>query len=109
MTKEELKKYKQPNLDVITIPVEIVDEHLEDEYGIYETGIYLYDYVLILINKELGKWHLYVYERDTTIDYFKLRDIRYKFMPDNMKVAHIFPNRNEIDNTNKYCFHLYEL
>lgn len=58
--------------------------------------------------KELGKWHLSV-SLTRTIGYYELKEIRYKFMPNNMDVAQIFPPREEFINIHENCFHLYEL
>lgn len=39
MTADELKKYKQPlPVTFSQIGIELVHEHIEDEYGVYETG-----------------------------------------------------------------------
>lgn len=109
MTKEELKKYKRPfPLDFNKIPIEFVEDHIEDKYGIYETGFFQYKGKDIFINKELGKWHLSV-SLTRTIGYYELKEIRYKFMPNNMDVAQIFPPREEFINIYENCFHLYEL
>lgn len=43
MTKEELKKYKQQMpLAISKLPIEFVEDHIEDKYGVYETGVFQY-------------------------------------------------------------------
>lgn len=109
MTNEELKKYKQPlPLSFAKLPIVFVEEHKEDEFGVYETGFYRYKGKEIFINKEMGNWHLSVAAKHT-LGYYELKEIRYKFMPDNMQVAQIFPPREEFVNFHQNCFHLYEL
>lgn len=109
MTKEELKKYKQPMpLAISKLPIEFVEDHIEDKYGVYETGFFQYKGKTIFINKELGKWHLSV-SLTRTIGYYELKELRYKFMPNNMDVAQIFPKREYFVNIHENCFHLYEL
>ena len=109
MTADELKKYKQPlPVTFSRIGIELVHEHIEDEYGVYETGFYKYKGKEIFINKEGGLWHLSVAARHT-LGYYELKEIRYMFMPDDMQVAQIFPPREEFVNVHKNCFHLYEL
>lgn len=106
MTYEELKKYKKqvpPNF-----PFNIVDERREDKYGIYSTGVFLYKGKSILINNEDGLWHLSVSAKHT-LGYYELKEIRYKFMPNNMQVAQIFPPREEFVNLHENCFHLFEI
>lgn len=44
-----------------------------------------------------------------TLGYYELKEIRYKFMPNNMHVAQIFPPREEFVNVHPNCFHLWEL
>lgn len=109
MTEEELKKYKRElPLSMTMLPIKFVDEHREDEYGVYETGIFEYKGKTILINKESGKWHLSV-ATNHTLGYYELKEIRYKFMPNMMSVAQIFPPREEFVNVHENCFHLFEL
>lgn len=109
MTNEELKKYKRPLPLVFTkLPIELVNEHIEDKYGIYETGFFNYKGKEIFINSEDGAWHLSV-SANHTLGYYELKEIRYKFMPNDMQVAQIFPPREEFINLHENCFHLYEL
>lgn len=109
MTNEELKKYKRPLPRAFTmLPIDFIDEHIEDEHGVYETGMFSYKRKDILINKEMGKWHLSV-SANHTLGYYELKEIRYKFMPDSMQVAQIFPPRKEFVNLHENCFHLYQI
>lgn len=109
MTQEELKKYKRPlPLAMQRLPIELVNEHREDEYGVYETGLFEYKGKSIFINKEDGKWHLSV-SANHTLGYYELKEIRYKFMPNAMDVVQIFPPREEFVNVHENCFHLFEL
>jgi len=109
MTNKELNAYKRPlPLAFAKLPIEFVEEHVEDEYGMYETGFYAYKGKVIFINKEDGLWHLSVVTKHP-IGYYELKDVRYKFMPNNMHVAQIFPPRKEFVNIHENCYHLYEL
>ena len=109
MTNEELKKYRQPlPLSVTKLPIEFVEERIEDEYGVYETGFFRYKGKEIFINKEMGLWHLSIAAKHI-LGYYELKEIRYKFMPNDMQVAQIFPPREEFVNLHEFCFHLHEL
>lgn len=109
MTKEELKKFKKPlPLAIAKLPIKFVEEHIEDEYGVYETGFYTYKGKEIFINKDGGLWHLSV-DAKHTLGYYELKELRYKFMPNKMQVAQIFPPREEFVNVSPNCFHLFEL
>lgn len=41
--------------------------------------------------------------------FHELKEVRYKFMPNDMQVAQIFPPREEFVNVHENCFHLFEL
>ena len=109
MTQEELKKFKkQMPLTSAKLPIKFVADHIEDEYGVYETGFFHFKGKQIFINKEDGLWHLSVAAKHP-IGYYELKEIRYKFMPNKMQVAQIFPPREEFVNVHPTTFHLFEL
>lgn len=110
MTEKELKKYKQndPAGLFAKLGLEFVKDRKEDEYGIYETGEFRYKGMQILVNVEGGRWHLSV-SADYPLGYMQIKDVRYKFMPDNMEVAQIFPSRKEYVNVYETCYHLWQL
>ena len=109
MTLEEISKYQRPMpLCFSLLPIEFVKEQKQDKYGIYKTGFFNYKGKEIFINIENGKWHLSVSAKHT-LGYYEIKEIRYKFMPDDMHVAQIFPPRDEFVNLHEYCFHLHEL
>lgn len=109
MTQEELKKYKKPlPLAMAKLPIKFVADRIEDKYGIYETGFYLYKGKQIFINKENGLWHLSVAAK-YPLGYYEIKQLRYLFMPNNMQVAQIFPPREEFVNIHENCYHLFEL
>lgn len=106
MTRTEIQKYKK-ELPEFLIPV-FVEDHIEDQYGVYETGFFRYKGKNILINKEDDLWHLSV-SANHTLGYYELKEIRYKFMPNDMQVAQIFPPREDFVNIHKNCFHLFQI
>lgn len=106
MTQEEFKKLKRPI--PMSFPFAIKDEVRQDEYGVYSTGLFNYKGKNVLINNEDGLWHLSV-SANHTLGYYELKEIRYKFMPNDMQVAQMFPPREEFVNLHQNCFHLWEL
>ena len=91
MTKEELKEYRREIPPQAGILAKIlVEDKREDVYGVYSTGFFHYKGKNIFINVEDGRWHLSV-SSDHTLGYYELKDIRYRFMPNDMSVAQIFP------------------
>lgn len=106
MTKEELLKYKEDTPK--KFPFYIVEQQATDEYGIYSTGIFKYKGMSLIIAIENGKWHLSVSAK-FPLGYQQLKDVRYKFLPNNIQVAQIFPPREEFVNVHEYCWHLWEI
>lgn len=106
MTEQELKKYKQEVPKDFLLKVR--DIRMVDKYGVYETGLYKYKGMDILITVDAKKWHLSVSAK-FPLGYQQLKDVRYKFMPNDMSVAQIFPRREEFVNVHTCCWHLWEI
>lgn len=110
MTEKELKKFRQkdPTEVLAKFGIKFVKETERDEFGVYETGYFKYKGMQVLINKEDGLWHLSV-SADFPLGYMQIKDVRYKFLPDAMQVAQIFPSRKEFVNVHDSCYHLWQL
>jgi len=106
MTEQELKKYALP-IPKIFEDIFVADEK-KDKYGIYRTGFYHYKGMNIFVNKEEGTWHLSVAAK-FPLGYQQLKDVRYRFMPDKMTVAQIFPSREEFVNVHEFTWHLWQI
>lgn len=104
MTKEELDKLRIHHPIVNDIP----EYSCSDQYGYYSTGAYKWKGKLIIVAMEDGKLHLSVSCKHT-LGYMELKEIRYTFLPDDKRIAQIFPSRDEFINLHEYCFHLYEI
>lgn len=102
MTKEELDKLRDVKL------VGITPEYKEDEYGTYSTGVFKYKGMYVFVTKDDGKWHLSVSAK-YPLGYQQIKDVRYKFLPNAMEVAQIFPPREQFVNVHPNCYHLFEL
>ena len=110
MTEQELKKYKKrwPQEVFSKLGLEFIDKQITDEYGVYSTGMFEYKGKEILINIEGGAWHMSIATKHP-LGYYELKQLRYKFMPDNMQVAQIFPSRAEFVNVHENCYHLWQI
>lgn len=110
MTKEELKKYRREvGFELLKkLPFEFVNDTKVDDYGVYCTGMFEYKGKTIFINKEDGLWHLSV-SANHPLGYFEMKEVRYKFMPNDMQVAQIFPPREQFVNIHENCYHLFQL
>lgn len=102
MTTEELVKLRNEN------PFGIETHEIRDEYGVYSTGVFRYKGMNLIIAIEAGKWHLSVSAK-FPLGYQQLKDIRYKFLPNDIQVAQIFPSREEFVNVHQNCWHLWEI
>ena len=102
MTKEELDKLR--NKDQFDIEA----EYFEDKHGTYSTGVFKYKSMLVMVTKDEGKWHLSVSARNP-LGYVQIKDVRYKFLPNHIQAAQIFPPREEFVNVHPNCYHLFEI
>lgn len=106
MTEQEIRKYKVEAPK--EFPFVIRDIRRTDKYGVYETGLYKYKGMDVLITIDDKKWHLSVSAK-FPLGYQQLKDVRYKFMPNDMTVAQIFPRRENFVNLHTTCWHLWEI
>lgn len=106
MKKEELQRYKIDAPE--NFPFQIKENIVTDEYGVYSTGIFNYKGMNMIIVIENGKWHLSVSAK-YPLGYHQLKEVRYKFLPNNIQVAQIFPPREEFVNVHHNCWHLWEI
>lgn len=102
MTNQEYDKFRTDS------PFFIETKIVEDEYGMYATGTYQYKGMTLIIAIEAGKWHLSVSAK-FPLGYQQLKDVRYKFLPNDIQVAQIFPPREEFVNVHQNCWHLWEI
>lgn len=106
MTEQEIKKYKH-NVPQDFI-IKIKDHREEDQFGIYETGIYNYQGMKVVVAVEDGMWHLSVSAK-FPLGYQQLKKLRYMFLPNNVCIAQIFPPREEFVNVFENCWHLWQI
>lgn len=102
MTKEEYERFKQDN------PMCLNEIKTEDKYGLYGVGWFRYKGKDVLVTIDDGKWHLSV-SCNHFLGYVEMKELRYKFLPNDMMVGQMFPPREEFVNVHKNCFHLWEV
>jgi hypothetical protein len=115
-SRQELEKYRRPWPDHVVAEMKRIAGDgmsfeptiVEDKYGIYSTGMFIYKGKEIFITIDDGLWHLSA-STNHTIGYYELKELRYEFMPNTMFVAQIFPPREEFVNIDQNCFHLWQL
>lgn len=104
MTDAELRKYRVEG-GLLSSIFEFI---ARDDYGVYSTGEFKYHGCDILITIDAGRWHLSI-STNHPLGYYELKSIRYKFLPDGMEIAQIFPPRQEFVNIDENCYHLWQI
>lgn len=63
----------------------------------------------VIVSVDEGKWHLSISAQNSLPSYEELKEARYKFLPNDIYAAQIFPPKEEFVNMHPYCFHLWEM
>lgn len=71
--------------------------------------IFDHDEVHCIKSIDGGKWHLSMSCKDRLPTYEEMKEIRYKYLPDNCYMAQIFPPSKEFVNLHPFTLHLYEI
>lgn len=63
----------------------------------------------IIVTIDNGLWHLSISTPNASPSYKEIKEARYKYLPDDIYVAQIFPPKSEFINIHKYCHHLWQI
>jgi len=63
----------------------------------------------IIVAIEAGLWHLSISTKYAQPSYKEIKEARYRFVPDNVTMAQIFPSKKEWVNVHPYCHHLWQI
>ena len=72
-------------------------------------GIFSMGRCKVIVTIDNGKWHLSISTANTSPSYKEIKKARYKYIPDNIKMAQIFPSKKEFVNLHPYTHHLFEI
>lgn len=72
-------------------------------------GCFIMGKCFVIVAKEDNCWHLSISKKDKLPSYQNLKDARYKFLPNDVVMAQIFPPKSEFVNVHPYCLHLWEI
>ena len=113
MTREELFKFKRPWPEMMAEAIResgssLDDVEIEDAFGVYSTGFFVFKGKFIAITIDEGHWHLSA-STNHPIGYYELKELRYKFLPNAMYFAQIFPPREHFVNIYDNCYHLWQI
>lgn len=96
---EKRKKRLSPNIKKLLQESAQNKYETVDGYGAYRTGTFLHRASIVTVNKEDGLWSLHIIsEHPITLP--DIKEIRYKFLPDDVMMAMLFSPR-EVSRTMK--------
>ena len=72
-------------------------------------GIFKEDDLIIMVSIDDGMWHLSISHKNRYPTFDEIRDARYKYIPDEVTMAMIYPPKAEYINVCETCFHLWEI
>jgi len=63
----------------------------------------------IIVSIDNGMWHLSISTPNALPSYKEMKAARYKYLPNEIYAAEIFPPKEEFINVHPYCRHLYQI
>lgn len=63
----------------------------------------------VFVSAEPEGLHLSISHPNRDPTYYEIKEARYRFCPDNVHMAMIFPPRAEFVNLDSHCFHLFQV
>ena len=63
----------------------------------------------VIVTIDEGSWHLSISTKSALPTYTEMKQARYKFLPDEIYMAEIFPPKAEFVNAHEYCRHLWQI
>lgn len=90
------KRKKRLNAGFIKMLEETAQKEAEcsDEYGEYKTGTFLYKSAIVSVRRENDLWTLHMMS-EVPIGLPLIKEIRYKFLPDNLLMAQLYAPRKD--------------
>jgi len=72
-------------------------------------GVFREKELLIIVSIDAGFWHLSISHPIRYPTFDEIRDVRYKYLPNEITVAMLFPPKEEYVNLHPNCFHLWQI
>lgn len=63
----------------------------------------------VIVTIDNGLWHLSISCRKNQPSYKEIKEARYRYVPDDVIMAQIFPPMREFVNVHPFCHHLWEI
>lgn len=80
----------------------------EKETAEFKQGVFKMGRCNVIVSIDNDKWHLSI-SAEVQPSYKELKQARYRYLPDNIYAAQIFPPSSEFVNIHPNCHHLYEI
>jgi hypothetical protein len=74
-----------------------------------EVRVYKMGRCKILVSQDNGLWHLSISTPSASPSYEEIKAARYKYIPNDVTMAQIFPPKEEFVNIHPFCHHLWEI
>lgn len=65
-----------------------------DLFGVYKTGTFLYKNCIVTVMRNDGLWSLHIMVDNVPVGLPVIKEIRYKYIPDNVMMAKVFGSRD---------------
>lgn len=75
----------------------------------YRTGMFRDGAYTIIVSKDAGNWHLSISHPAKIPPYEVLKKARYRYLPNDVTMAQLFPPKEQFVNIHPYCLHLWEI
>ncbi len=75
----------------------------------FSEGVHREGELIVIVSKDDEYWHLSISHKDRYPTFDEIRDARYKYIPDEVTMAMLFPPKAEYVNVHPNCFHLWEI
>lgn len=89
---EKRKNRLSPNIKKLLEESATNKYEAADDYGVYRTGTFLHRSYVVTVSKEDGLWSVHIIS-DHPVTLPDIREIRYKFLPDDLMMAMLFSSR----------------
>lgn len=92
--KKRMKKFNPEFVSVLEATAKSEFTHV-DEYGVYKTGTFLHKNCIVTVLQDEGLFALQILADNAPIGLPLIKEIRYKYLPDNLLMAQTFGRRAE--------------
>jgi hypothetical protein len=75
----------------------------------FKEGMFREGYLVGIVSIDGGRWHMSISTNHRLPTYEELKSARYKYLPDDITMAQLFPPKAEFVNIHNYTLHLWEI